>query len=413
MRRPLLALRAHLFERSDVIRGVGSTVVGLAALLASFPLPTTAQDPDEAPPIELSVDTASGALNVRLGTFLQSAGLEDALQSGLPLRVQVAVELWRDRFFDSQQGRSEWRASVLYEPLGRRYEVRAATSTRGTTPEVRSVSSLTAARLELQRSLSIPLRPESGGTYYYTAVLEVETLSLTDLEELQRWLQGDLAPAVSGDGDVGSAMGRGVRRMMIRMLGLPTRRFRGRTPAFPYEPPVGGGMGTSSGRERSPSDDESVDSPLVRMDPDPHAVWNRKLAIDQDELRGHQVAVPIAPTLRKISWKGEPGQGRERHVVRAPNARLEHASDPGRHAPLATKIMDGHGVCEASDSTWLDTHDAARAEVQGECHVVQGSDRLVQADRRLQGLLQFRVIPEVVPGQRLFEHEEAEAVQLP
>jgi len=213
MRRPLLALRAHLFERSDVIRGVGSTVVGLAALLASFPLPTTAQDPDEAPPIELSVDTASGALNVRLGTFLQSAGLEDALQSGLPLRVQVAVELWRDRFFDSQQGRSEWRASVLYEPLGRRYEVRAATSTRGTTPEVRSVSSLTAARLELQRSLSIPLRPESGGTYYYTAVLEVETLSLTDLEELQRWLQGDLAPAVSGDGDVGSAMGRGVRRM--------------------------------------------------------------------------------------------------------------------------------------------------------------------------------------------------------
>ena len=88
----------------------------------------------------------------------------------------------------------------------------------------------------LRSGFHLPLRPREQGRYYYLGRVEVETLSLSDLEELQRWLRGDLAPAVVGDEAVQTAVGRGVRRALIRILGLPARRFRVRTPAFAFRP---------------------------------------------------------------------------------------------------------------------------------------------------------------------------------
>jgi hypothetical protein len=84
----------------------------------------------------------------------------------------------------------------------------------------------------LQDRFELPLAPEEAGRFYYLGEVRVETLSLSDLEELQTWLRGDLAPAVSGEGRVEDAVGSGVRRMLVRMLGLPARRLRVRSPAF-------------------------------------------------------------------------------------------------------------------------------------------------------------------------------------
>jgi hypothetical protein len=99
-----------------------------------------------------------------------------------------------------------------------------------------SVDSIGAVREALERSFSLPLRPREQGRYYYLGEVQVETLSLTDLEELQRWLHGDLAPAVKGDQTMETAMGRGVRRMLVRVLGLPARSFKVRTPTFEVGP---------------------------------------------------------------------------------------------------------------------------------------------------------------------------------
>ena len=63
----------------------------------------------------------------------------------------------------------------------------------------------------------------------------METLSLSDLEELQRWLQGDLAPVVAGDGDVEGALAKGARRVLVRMLGLQAERFVVYSPTFRVE----------------------------------------------------------------------------------------------------------------------------------------------------------------------------------
>lgn len=218
---------------------MGSRWVATAmVVLAPMVLPAVAggQEPAAGGPVQLRVNPDDGSLVVRLGGLVQGSDLDDALHSGLPLRVQVVAELWRDRFFDSQEGRAEWRATVVYDPLERQYRVRTSDPSADTASQGRRVATLGAVRDELQRAFTVPLRPAREGTFYYTATLEVETLSLSDLEELQRWLQGELAPAVGGEGDVEGAVGRGVRRLMVRMLGLPARRVRARTEPFPFEP---------------------------------------------------------------------------------------------------------------------------------------------------------------------------------
>jgi hypothetical protein len=151
-----------------------------------------------------------------------------ALHSGLPVRVRVVTELWRDRLFDSEESRAEWRATVVYEPLERTYRVQTSS---GDGME-RIVPSLAEAGALLSRKVTLPLRPQRQGRYYYIANLEAETLSLSDLEELARWLKGDLAPAVAGGERMEGALGRGVNRLLVRVLGMPAKRVRVRTPSF-------------------------------------------------------------------------------------------------------------------------------------------------------------------------------------
>jgi len=182
-------------------------------------------------PLYLAVHPESGALEIRIGNLFADPGLVQALHSGLPVRILVSVALWKDGFFDSEKGRGEWRASVLFDPLEQRYRV----GTGGEETVELAVDSLAAVSEALQAGFYLPLRPREPGKYYYEGQVQVEMLSLSDLEELQRWLQGDLATAVRGEENVGTAVGRGVHRMVVRMLGIPARRFKVRTESFRVE----------------------------------------------------------------------------------------------------------------------------------------------------------------------------------
>ena len=162
--------------------------------------------------------------------LLEDPGLLEAVHSGLPLRIRILTELWKDGFFDDVKGRYEGRASVLFDPLTRRYRVQTGVE-EGV---VHEVNTLEEARQALQLTLDIPISPGEDGRYYYEADVEMETLSLSDLEELGRWLKGDLGPVVSGDRPPETAVTKGLRRIMVRALGLPARRDRLRTPTFSW-----------------------------------------------------------------------------------------------------------------------------------------------------------------------------------
>ena len=73
------------------------------------------------------------------------------------------------------------------------------------------------------------LKPNGSGNFYFVCHLEVTTLNDTDLEELTRWLKGDVSPAVSGGGNVGGALARGAQRLLVRIAGLPRLTLEARS----------------------------------------------------------------------------------------------------------------------------------------------------------------------------------------
>lgn len=199
------------------------------ALLSASPLPARGAVA-QAVALSVAPDPAAGYRPVlKIGDVLGDPALEEAARSGLPLRLRLRVELWRDGFFDSLEGSRTQSFVLFHQPLEERFAVRIQ-SERHT--ELRSYGTFAAARAALESTFALDLRPSREGRYYYTAVLELETLSLSDLEELERWLKGELQPAMSGEGSVPGAVGQGMKRLLIRVLGLPARRFEARSGWF-------------------------------------------------------------------------------------------------------------------------------------------------------------------------------------
>ena len=162
---------------------------------------------------------------VRVNGALRDRGLRDALASGLPVRLHLRVELWRKDVFDQLEGSQEMSLALVRSALDEGYVLEDGRVQR-------TLSSLNAADAALQVAFAPTLRPRKRGRFYYLATLDVETLSMSDLDELRRWLRGEAQPAVAGEKPVGRAVERGVRRIFVRMLGMPSRQWRARSAAF-------------------------------------------------------------------------------------------------------------------------------------------------------------------------------------
>jgi hypothetical protein len=162
---------------------------------------------------------------IETGPLLEDEALRGALDSALPLRFHLRVELWRRGLVDRLSSADEVAIAILQDPLTGGFTIEAPGMQR-------RLPTLAAAHEVLERQLSTTLRPDRSGRYYYLAALEVETLSLSDLEELRRWLRGEVAPALGGQSPPTRALERGLRRLMIRVIGLPTRRYEARSSNF-------------------------------------------------------------------------------------------------------------------------------------------------------------------------------------
>lgn len=181
--------------------------------------------------LTVAPDSAAGYRPVlRFRAILADPAFEEATRSGLPIRLKSRVELWRDGFFDHLEASDANTWVLLYDPLEGQYSVRSQASAA----ETRHFGTFEAARAAIEGAHTGAIRPSRDGRYYYTAVVELETLSLSDLEELERWLKGELQPAVSGQRSVARAVGSGVKRLFIRVLGLPTRRYEARSELFEF-----------------------------------------------------------------------------------------------------------------------------------------------------------------------------------
>ena len=174
---------------------------------------------------------------VRAPGVLSDRSMRDLLRNGFPARLHYRVELWSESGWFNQLQRSvEWDMIVQYDALNRTYRVARITDRvqpLGTYTDFAGVEDA------LAQSFAAPIRPPTGrDEYYYSATLDVQTLSLSDLDEVERWLRGELRPAVRGERNAGTALGRGLRTLFLRLLGAEQRRYEVQTRQF--RPRAGG-----------------------------------------------------------------------------------------------------------------------------------------------------------------------------
>jgi len=205
-------------------------------LLAARALPAQeARDSGRVSPrltIVLGRDSTGALLPPRVTAehLIHGGSFDGALRNGFPVRFGFRLALWRDAaLFDHLVGETEWDAVVILDPVAETYEL---IRTGGADESFATVRALDEA---LATPFAVDLLPppdHAGDRYYYVVTLTMESLSVSDLEEVERWLRGDLGRALTRRGDVGNALSRGARLLMIRLSGLPRRVLVQRTERF-------------------------------------------------------------------------------------------------------------------------------------------------------------------------------------
>jgi hypothetical protein len=217
----------------------GSPAVAAIVTLAAVTTPQAARAQTPAPTrvrLEVSLardSTPQGSRNpvVRSPGLLADDRWIGALRSGLPVRLHYRVEVWQTRegWFDLLDRQTEWDVVVQHEPLLDQYTLLTVTGNRVQERRYATVDALSAA---LAFSYQVNVRPTERGRYYYAASVELSTLSDSDLDELERFLEGDLPGVAQGREGIGEALGRGATRILLRLAGLPSLRLEGRTGGF-------------------------------------------------------------------------------------------------------------------------------------------------------------------------------------
>ena len=199
----------------------------LSALSMAIASPLAAQ---RRPSLDVtpSVAGSSGAV-VNATNLLAEQDIRDLVRSGFPASLRFRLELWRaGGLFDDLEGRLDWDLIVQYDPTAQRYRVVRRQGDQH--EDLGGFSTLSTAQTVLERPSRGTLSPERGGVrYYYAVALDIEALSVSDLDQLERWLRG------AKRGTAASAVGNGVRTLMLRMLGGEKRHYTARSAVFVSE----------------------------------------------------------------------------------------------------------------------------------------------------------------------------------
>jgi hypothetical protein len=171
---------------------------------------------------------------VSLRNLVGDARWIDALDRSLPIVVGHRLELWRSRegWIDELVRSFEWQVIVTKEPLQEEYAVTVILA--GSRPQRPTrFTDRDSALAHLQRPTKIDLTPSRGGRYYYTLAARLTALTDADMDQLERFLAGEQDLEISDRG--GTAVGRAVRRFLLRIAGLPSEVLVNRSAQFVVE----------------------------------------------------------------------------------------------------------------------------------------------------------------------------------
>jgi len=207
----------------------------LALFLGAAPLGDVRAQDGDSPQLELSVLQGASVVTgvtVRAARLLSDSKTRELLVNGFPAALRFRLELWRvGGLFDDLESTASWQVFVRYDPYAHRYS--AVRLQSRTTENLGGFATLEAIEAEIGMPYPVALRPgRAGAEYYYNVVLDETTLSVSDLDELQRWLRGDVQPVVRGHSDPFTALWRGMGTLLSRVLGGTKRHYEARSGTF-------------------------------------------------------------------------------------------------------------------------------------------------------------------------------------
>ena len=215
-------------------RGAG-LLLAATLLAAGRTRAQEAQDTTRSSPhlaIQLRRDSL-GALRPPLVTarkLMADGAFEGALRNGFPVRFGFRLSLWRDAaWYDRPIRETDWEAVVALDPVANTYRLLRSSGAVETYNDLRSLDAALATPFVVDLA---PARTGRDDRFYFLATLTIESLSLSELQDVERWLKGDLGRAITSRGDVGNAFSRGARLILIRLSGLPHRVLNARTERF-------------------------------------------------------------------------------------------------------------------------------------------------------------------------------------
>ncbi len=172
--------------------------------------------------------------SVRALDVISDGETQSLLESGFPARLHFRIELWSaGRLFDALVSRAEWDLFVYYDGLNKKYRVVRVEREGEVITSAGQFSTFAEMIQESERPMRAPIRAaKQRSRQYYIGVLDLASLELTDLDEVQRWLRGEMRPAVRGDGNPGTALGRGIKRVFVRLLGAERKNLQARSRTF-------------------------------------------------------------------------------------------------------------------------------------------------------------------------------------
>jgi hypothetical protein len=205
------------------VRILARSAVLACALAALWSAPARAQRRVQ---LDVGVPSLATPVVVTASGLFGDPDMRELVRSGFPASLRYRLELWRaGGLFNDLEGTHEWELIVQYDPSGQRYRVIRREA--GRLEDLGSFATLSTAQAMLERPLRIALAPQrQAKKYYYNFVLDISALSVSDMDQLERWLRG-----VRG-GSAAGAIGTGMRTLMLRMLGGENRHYERRSSTF-------------------------------------------------------------------------------------------------------------------------------------------------------------------------------------
>jgi hypothetical protein len=161
--------------------------------------------------------------------LLDDPKTRELLHNGFPARIHYRLELWqKGGLFSDRRDLTEWDVLVAFDPAAQLFNVVRRGSDGKMLENYGGFPTLAAAEAQFGRALRVDLRPQRSGSFYYNLVVDVQTLTVSDLDALQQWLRGPEAPSKNPL----KAIRSGIGTLVSRLLGGDKRHYERRSDVF-------------------------------------------------------------------------------------------------------------------------------------------------------------------------------------